>query len=60
MNKIRLMFYLAMIEFVSDWYSIHKVSGKSAGDMNTIFRTINRLKGMLRTKLEEEDLDESL
>lgn len=51
------MFYLAVVEFISDWYSIHKVAAKTSDEMKSMFRRLNRLKGILRTELEREEYE---
>jgi len=56
-QKIKLLFYLVVVDFISDWYSIHKVAAKTQQDIQTTFRSINRLRGMVRTKIEEEDYE---
>jgi len=52
-HKVKYLFYLCVIEFISDWYSVHKVAAKGAAEMQSNFKIINRLKGILRTELEK-------
>ena len=57
MYKLRYLFYLTVVEFISDWYSLHKVSAKTPEEMRSTFKSINRLKGILRTELEREEYE---
>jgi len=54
-HKMKCLFYLCVVEFISDWYSVHKVSAKGASEMQSSFKILNRLKGMMRTELEKEE-----
>jgi hypothetical protein len=56
-HKIRCLFYLSVVEFISDWYSIHKVATKSQDQMRDTFKLVNRLKGLLRTEIEKEEYE---
>ena len=57
MQKIKMLFYLVVVDFISDWYSIHKVAAKSQQDIQITFRSINKLRGLVRTKIEEEEYE---
>jgi len=58
--NLRYLFYLVVVEFISDWYSIHKVSTKSPEQMQVGFKMINRLKGLLRTEIEKEEYERGI
>lgn len=53
MTKFKLMFYLVVLEFISDFYSIYKIN-KKPEQMSQKFTVINNLKGEIMDKLEEE------
>ncbi len=53
MNKINLLFKLVVLDFISDWYSMHRIH-RNAGDLKTTFNLVNKLRGQLRDKLEED------
>lgn len=52
MIKVNVMFMLVMLDYVSDWYSIHKISTKTSQQLNRTFDMINKLRGKLRDELE--------
>jgi len=58
--KLKYMFYLTVVEFISDWYSIHKIAARSSEEMRSVFRRMNKLKGTLRGELEKEINDENV
>lgn len=50
--KINYLFMLVVLDFVSDWYSIHKISSRPSSQLNKTFENINTLRGSLRDQLE--------
>ena len=56
MTKIKMVFYLLMIDFISDWYSVNRMEKKSSQQMSTTFANINRLRGRLRDMIDKEGM----
>ena len=56
MNKVKMLFYLIMVDFVSDWYSVNRMEKKSSQQMSAIFANINRLRGRLRDMIDSEGM----
>lgn len=50
--KINYLFMLVVLDFVSDWYSLHKISSRSSNQLNKTFDNINSLRGTLRDSIE--------
>ena len=59
MIKIKLLFMLVVLDFISDWYSLYKIN-KSSGTLSSTFQLINRLRGEIRTQVEEIVIDEKV
>jgi len=56
MNKVKMLFYLIMVDFVSDWYSVNRMEKKSSQQMSATFANINRLRGRLRDMIDSEGM----
>ena len=52
MDRYKLMFMLVILDFVSDWYSLHKISARPSNQLNKTFENINVLRGKVRDKIE--------
>lgn len=44
---------LVVLDFISDWYSIHKVTSRGQ-QLNKTFELINKLRGSLRDMIENK------
>lgn len=53
MDRIKFLFMLVVLDFMSDWYSIHKVTARGA-QLNKTFDMINRLRGSIRDIIENK------
>lgn len=43
---------LVVLDFISDWYSMHKISSRSSQQLSRTFDMVNNLRGAIRDELE--------
>lgn len=54
MHRLRLKFYLVVLDFISNMYAEMKFAKKSKREIMKTFENLNELRGEIRDELEAE------
>lgn len=53
--KLKFLFMNVVLDFISDWYSIHRITSRPITQIQNTLSLINKLRGYIRDKIEEEN-----